>query len=657
MNIIIAEHAGFCFGVKRAVETAERILKESDSLDLYSLGPLVHNSQVVEKFNNEGLTVVEDINSIDTGKIIIRSHGIPESLQKLIEDKNIELIDCTCPFVKSVHNKVNNYYKEGYQIVIIGDKNHPEVIGINGWCNNDAIIINNEEEARKLPHYDKICIVSQTTNTFDKFNNLSNIIQTKGNEVKTFNTICNATQKRQSACEELAKKVEAMIVIGGYHSSNTNKLVEVSKRYCSNTYHIEVAKELPLQELSKFNTIGITAGASTPDWIIKEVVDTMNNINNEEMSDAIEKSFKRISRGDIVKGKVIYVTDSEVMVNINYKSDGIITKDELSSDPEVNPKDLFKEGDDIEVYVLKLDDGEGNVVLSYKRLESIRGWDKLEEAYNNKAIVECKVLSDIKGGLSVLVNGIKGFIPASQVSLKYVDDLSKYKSMKLNARIIDFDRDKNRVVLSSKEVEKEELEKKQEELWNSLKVGDIIEGRVVRLADFGAFVDLGGIDGLIHISDLSWFRINSPSEIVNVGDTVKVQILDFDRSKNKISLGLKQTLPKPWDVFVQNKKIGDIVTGKVVSLQDFGAFIRLDEGVEGLVHVSQISTEHVRKPSDKLKVGDIVTVKIMDINEEDNRISLSMKAIEEENSKKDNEMKIINEDLNVNIGDIVEKDK
>lgn len=383
----------------------------------------------------------------------------------------------------------------------------------------------------------------------------------------------------------------------------------------------------------------------------------MNNINNEEMLDAIEKSFKRISRGDIVKGKVIYVTDSEVMVNINYKSDGIITKDELSSDPEVNPKDLFKEGDDIEVYVLKLDDGEGNVVLSYKRLESIRSWDKLEEAYNNKAIVECKVLSDIKGGLSVLVNGIKGFIPASQVSLKYVDDLSKYKSMKLNARIIDFDRDKNRVVLSSKEVEKEELEKKQEELWNSLKVGDIIEGRVVRLADFGAFVDLGGIDGLIHISDLSWFRINSPSEIVNVGDTVKVQILDFDRSKNKISLGLKQTLPKPWDVFVQNKKIGDIVTGKVVSLQDFGAFIRLDEGVEGLVHVSQISTEHVRKPSDKLKVGDIVTVKIMDINEEDNRISLSMKAIEEENSKKDNEMKIINEDLNVNIGDIVEKDK
>ena len=656
MKIIIAEHAGFCFGVKRAVETAEKILKESGSENLYSFGPLVHNSQVVEKFNKEGLNVVEDIDSISTGKVIVRSHGIPESLQRLIEEKKIELIDCTCPFVKSVHNKVSNYYKEGYQIVIIGDKDHPEVIGINGWCNNAAVIINSEEEAKCLPHYDKICVVSQTTNTFNKFNNIANIIKNKGNEVKIFNTICNATQKRQSACEELAKKVDAMIVIGGYHSSNTNKLVEVSKRHCSNTYHIEVAKELPLQELSKFNTIGITAGASTPDWIIKEVVDTMNNINNDEMLDAIEKSFTRINRGDIVKGKVIYVTDNEIMVNINYKSDGIVTKDELSSDPDVNPKDLFKEGDDIEVYVVKLDDGEGNVVLSYKRMETIRGWEKLEEAFNNKTVVECKVLDNIKGGLSVLVYGIKGFIPASQVSIKYVDDLSKYKNKKLKAKIIDFDKDKNRVVLSSKEVEKEEIEKKKEELWNSLKIGDVIEGTVVRLADFGAFVDIGGIDGLIHISDLSWFRVNSPSEIVNVGDIVKVQILDFDKEKNKVSLGLKQTLPKPWDIFVQNNKVGDVVTGKVVSLLDFGAFVRLKEGVEGLVHVSQISTEHVKKPSDKLKVGDIVTVKIMDINEEDNRISLSMKAIEEENSKKE-EVKIVNEDMNVSIADFMEKDK
>ncbi|NLX62839.1 MAG: bifunctional 4-hydroxy-3-methylbut-2-enyl diphosphate reductase/30S ribosomal protein S1, partial [Tissierellia bacterium] len=612
MNIIIAEHAGFCFGVKRAVETAEKTIKNTAGEKIYSLGPLVHNSQVVDKFKKQGLNVAENLEEISsTGKVIIRSHGIPESLQSEIKNKNLELIDCTCPYVKSVHKKVSDYHKKGYQIVIIGDKSHPEVIGINGWCNNEATIINDEKEAYEIPSYDKICIVSQTTNTLEKFNKLSSIIKEKGKEVKLFNTICNATNLRQTACEELAKKVDAMIVIGGYHSSNTNKLVEVSKKYCKNVYHVEIAKELPLQELSKFNTIGITAGASTPDWIIKEVVDTMEKINNDEILDAIEKSFRTIHRGDIVKGKVIYVTDEEIMVNINYKSDGIISKEELSNDPEINPKDLFKEGDDIEVYVVKLDDGQGNVVLSYKRLEAIRNWDKLEEAFNNKEVVECKVLNDVKGGLSILVHGLKGFIPASQVSIKYVDDLSEYKGKKLNARIIEFDKNRKRLILSSREIEQEELERKQEELWGSLEVGKIIEGKVIRLVDFGAFVDIGGLDGLIHISDLSWVRINKPSDVVNVGDLVKVEVLDLDKEKNRISLGLKQTLPKPRDIFIQNKKVGDIVTGEVVNLLDFGAFVRLEEGVEGLVHISQISTEHVKKPSDKLNIGDIVTVKIM----------------------------------------------
>ncbi len=657
MNIVIAEHAGFCFGVKRAIETAEKTLKNSVGEKIYSFGPLVHNSQVVEKFRQQGLSVVENLNDISTtGKVIIRSHGIPESLQKEIENKNLELIDCTCPYVKLVHKKVNEYYKKGYHVVIIGDKNHPEVIGINGWCNNEATIINNEKEAHELPEFNKVCIVSQTTNTFEKFDKLSNMIKEKGKEVEIFNTICNATNLRQLACKELAKKVDAMIVIGGYHSSNTNKLVEVSKKHCKNVYHIEIAKELPLQELSKFNTIGITAGASTPDWIIKEVVDTMEKISSNEILDAIEKSFRRIQKGDIIKGKVIYVTDEEIMVNINYKSDGIVTKEELSNDPDVNPKGLFKEGDDIEVYVVKLDDGEGNVVLSYKRLEAIKSWEKLEEAFNNKEILKCKVLNDVKGGLSVIVHDIKGFIPASQVSIKYVDNLSEYKGKNLDARIIEFDKNRKRLILSSRVVEQEELERKREELWESLEVGKIIEGKVVRLVDFGAFVDIGGLDGLIHVSDLSWVRINKPSDVVREGDLVKVEILDFDKERNRISLGLKQTLPKPWDIFIENRKVGDIVTGEVVNLLDFGAFVRLEEGVEGLVHISQISTEHVKKPSDKLNIGDIVTVKIMNINKENNRISLSIKAIEEEKMM-NTEVPIKNEELDVRIGDLIEKDK
>lgn len=659
MKIYVAEYAGYCFGVKRAVETAENIIEESKSKNIYSLGPLIHNPQVVEKFNKKGLRIIDNIDEIDNGKIVIRSHGIPKSLEDRIHDLNHELVDCTCPYVKSVHKKVYDYYAKGYKIVIVGDKNHPEVIGINGWCNNDAIIINTENEAKNISFFDKICIVSQTTNTLEKFNKISSIINNKGIEVKIFNTICNATNQRQTACEKLAKKVEVMIVIGGYHSSNTNKLVEISKKYCSNVYHIETFKDLSLQELSKFNTIGITAGASTPDWIIKEVVDTMNNNNNNEIMEAIENTFVKVGRGDVVKGKVIYVTDNEIMVNINYKSDGIITKEELSNDPDINPKNTYKEGDEIEVYVVRLDDGEGNVVLSLRRLETIKGWEELENAYNNGDLVECKVLSNIKGGLSVLVNGIKGFMPASQISLQYIDDLSKYKNKILSAKIIDFDKKRKRVILSSKEVEKLELKKKQEELWNSLEVGKIFEGRVERLTNFGAFVDIGSVDGLVHISDLSWLRINHPSEVVSIGDIIKVEILDFDKEKNRISLGLKQISPKPWDLFKENRNVGDVVTGKVVNLLDFGAFVRLDEGVDGLVHVSQISKEHVNKPSDVLKVGESVNAKIIDVNEENQRISLSIKAVEEnkENNVEEEVQNFANNEMDVKVEDMIKKDE
>lgn len=666
MEIYIAEYSGYCFGVKRATEIAEKTLKESENNNIYSLGPLVHNPQVVESFNSKGLKVIdniEDVNRVNNGKIIVRSHGISKFIQNKIQDLNFELIDCTCPFVKSVHNKVNDYYNKGYKIIIIGNKNHPEVIGINGWCNNDAIIVNDEQEANKIPTFDKICIVSQTTNTLEKFERLSNIISSKGKEVKIFNTICNATNQRQSACKKLAKEVEAMIVIGGYNSSNTNKLVEISHKFCNNVYHIETYKDLPLQDILKFNKIGITAGASTPDWIIKEVVDTLENMNNDKIMEAIESTMVQIKRGDIVKGKVIYVTDNEVMVNINYKADGIITREELSNDPDINPKEMFKEGDDIEVYVVSLNDGEGNVILSYKRIESIKAWEILENIYKNKEKVECKVITDIKGGLSVLIKGIKGFIPASQVSIKYVDDLSAYKNKKLSAKIIDFDKKRKRVILSSKVVEEEELERKKDELWNSLEIGKTIEGKVVRLTDFGAFVDIGGLDGLIHISDLSWLKVNHPSEVVHIGDKIEVQILDFDKSKNRISLGLKQVLPKPWDIFTKNRKVGDIVKGKVVNTLNFGAFVRLEEGVDGLIHVSQISTEHISKPSDKLKVGDTVTVKIIDIDEENQKVSLSMRAIEEDNNARKQEeieeesQNYANKDLGVKVGDFINKDE
>jgi 4-hydroxy-3-methylbut-2-enyl diphosphate reductase len=659
LKIYIADHAGFCFGVKRAVEIAENTLSQLDQDEkIYSLGPLVHNPQVVEKFNKKGLKVIDNTEELDNGKVIIRSHGISGNLQKRLEDKNLELIDGTCPYVKAVHNKVKSYHEKGYKIVIIGDKNHPEVIGINGWCNDEGIVINSEEEANNMPNYDKICVVSQTTNTQEKFQKLSDIVSKKGKEVKIFNTICNATYQRQSACEELAKKVDVMIVIGGYHSSNTNKLAEISRKYCNNVYHVETPDELPLHEIAKFNTVGITAGASTPDWIIEEVIKTLENFNNNNILEAIEKTMKKIRKGDIVKGKIISISQDQIIVNINYKSDGIIPKEEISNDPTFDHKTMLKEGQEIEVYILKLDDGEGNVILSRRKAETIKGWAQLERDFKNNKVIECKVVDILENGLKVVVKGINGFIPVNQISVKHVDNLSKYKNKILKVKIIDLNRRKNSIILSSKEVEKEKLIQKREQLWNELNIGQIVEGEVKKIVDFGAFVDIGGLEGLVHISNLSWERINHPSDVINVSDKVKVKIINLDKEKNRISLSLKETLPKPWDTFVKNKKVGDIVKGKVTKIFNFGAIVRLEEGVDGLIHISEISLEPVKNPADKLKIGDIIEVKIININEKEQKIGLSLKAIEEEKNKKMEE-KILkeynNQELDVTIGDLMKK--
>ena len=660
MNIIIAKNSGFCFGVKRAIEMTNNKLEEVNS-NLYSYGDLIHNPQVVSELENKGLKKINNNKVIKNSNVVVRAHGVTKKEIDNMTDLNINILDGTCPYVKTVHEKVEDYMNKGYNIVIIGNPNHPEVIGINGWCSNKAYIVDNIEDAKELPQLDKICIVSQTTNTYEKFYQLSEEVKKKGKVVEIFNTICSATTKRQNSTEELAKIVDAMVVIGGYKSSNTVKLKEISEKYCENVFHIETIHNLPLQNITKFNTIGITAGASTPDWIIKEAVYIMDNYNDNEMMEAIENSFTRIHKGEIVTGEVIFVTANEVMVNINYKSDGIISKEELSADGNVNPKDMFKEGDEIDVYILRADDGEGNVVLSHKRVGNIKNMDILEEYFNNETIVEGKVLNVVKGGLIVSVEGIEAFMPASLISINFVKDMEVYRDATLQAKIIDFDKRKRRIILSRKEIEKKELESQREEIWSKLTIGENIEGIVQRLTDFGAFVDLGGVDGLIHISDLSWNRVKHPSSILTPGDKVEVKILDLNKERNRISLGLKQTLPKPWDEFEKNVALGDIVTGKVVNILPFGAFVRLDEGVDGLLHISQISKDHVENPSEVLTVGDSVEVKVIDINLEEKRISLSIKEIEKdedgsvivENKESNIEDKAVEEDSEPTIGDIL----
>lgn len=622
MIIKIADYAGFCGGVKRAVKMAEESLDlEGDS---YSWGPIVHNAQQTKALEDKGLKVEEDYHKIESGNIVVRSHGAAKSVFEDMEKRGLNIIDATCPVLLKIYKKIQEMEKE-YKIVIIGDREHPEIIGIAGHLKHEPIIVNSKEEAEQIKNQEKLYIISQTTNRMEKFLELSDIIERSNAYVLIDNTICNATRNRQQATEELSKDVDAMITIGGLNSSNTNKLYEITRNHCKNTFRIETVDDLSLQEVLKFNTIGITAGASTPDWIIEEVVNVMDNYSKDFM-EQVEDSITKIYPKDIVKGRVLYVRDNEVAVDIGYRSDGLIKADEISSDENVKPQDLFEPEQEIEVYVIKMDDGEGNVVLSTRRVEGLKNWENLVDAYNADETVEAQVIREVKGGLLATVKGINAFIPGSQVTTHYVKDLSQYVGQTLECKIINVDDRKKRLVLSSRKIQEEEQQVKIDEAWENIKVDETIKGTVQRLTDFGAFVDLGGVDGLIHISDISWKRIKHPSDVINVGDEVEVIVLRANKERNRISLGLKQLSKKPFDEFVENNKEGDIVKGEVVNLLDFGAFVRLQEGVEGLVHVSQISYDHVEKPSDELNVGQELDVKILEINPENKRIALSIKG-------------------------------
>ncbi|RKD34772.1 bifunctional 4-hydroxy-3-methylbut-2-enyl diphosphate reductase/30S ribosomal protein S1 [Thermohalobacter berrensis] len=653
MKIILAENSGFCFGVKKAIDSAYETVNNKKN-NVYSLGPLIHNKQVIEQLKSKGLKTIENIDDVKNGKVIIRSHGVPLNIYDKTKENNIELIDSTCPFVRKVQKKANEYYNKGYQIVIIGDKEHPEVIGINGWCNNSAYIVNSMEDIKKIPLLNKLCIVAQTTITEEKFEKLSKEIVKKAKESKIFNTICNATQLRQESCKKVAQKVDAMIVIGGFHSSNTQKLVKISKKYCPNTYHIETIKDLPLEDFKKYQTVGITAGASTPDWIIKEVIDIMSNFNNhnENMNSMLNSlsDVANLEKGDIVEGEIISVNNEEVIVNIGYKADGIVKSEEFSVDSNVNPSDVIKVGDKIDVYVMEVDDGEGNVLLSKKRADKILGWKKLSELYKNKKVINVKVIRKIKGGLLALAEGVIGFIPISHISTKFVNKLDSYIGKILEVKIIEFNRENKKLVFSRKIVEQEETERKKLELLSKLQKGAIVEGIVRKITNYGAFVDIGGIEGLLHISELSWAKISHPTELINEGDRIKVLIKNIDKENERISLSLKATQPHPWENIDKKYKVGNIVEGKVVKLMSYGAFIELEPGIEGLVHISQISNDHIAKPSEKLEIGEKVKVKILNLDIEKQKISLSIK--EADDSKNVNYQEY-NEDIEFTIGDII----
>lgn len=644
LEIIRSEVCGFCGGVKRAVDLAFDAAEKYP--DAKIIGQLVHNKSVTNKLSKLGVEVIGKDEVPENQVVITRSHGITKEREKELEENGNLVINTTCPYVKKIQNIVKEESQKGRRIILVGKPDHPEVRSIASFGQDRVIIISSPEEVKKLnlEGLTEIVLISQTTNPINLVNTVEDTLkEVFTGDILRYNTICKATRDRQESCRVLAEKVDCMIVIGGENSANTKKLVEISSEYCNDVYHIQTIDDLDIQTFKKFNKIGITAGASTPEWVIKEAVSRMENLNKEEMSkemqneemqnemmEAIENSFTRVRRGEVVEGEVLYVTDNEVMVNINYRADGIISKEELSNDPDVKPSDLFEQGDMIHVYIMKIDDGDGNVVLSYRRVENMKVWDEMETRFQNEEQVTATVKSVVKGGLTCEVDGLNGFIPASHVSVRFQRDLSRYVGQELVCEIIDFDKGRRKFVLSRKNVEAKEIEEKRSEIYEKINEGDVIDGTVQRLTNFGAFVDIGGVDGLIHISELSWNRVKHPSDVVSPGQEVQVQVLKVDEENNRIALGLKQTTPKPWEIFTETVSIGDAVKGKVVNLLDFGAFVRLESGVDGLLHVSQISKEHVEKPSDILEMGQEIEVKVTDINNEDKKISLSMKALLEE---------------------------
>ena len=634
----MAKSAGFCFGVKRAVDTVyEQVNNKNSSTLVYTFGPIIHNEEVVSDLASRGVEIINDENELEllknnkkegiNYKIVIRSHGVGRNVYEKIKSYGFELIDATCPFVKKIHNIVDEESKKGKTIIITGDEKHPEVQGIIGWCNNMPIIVDSITKAEN--YADKIggdiVLVSQTTFNNIKFKELVEFYKKKDYNICVYNTICNATEVRQTETDKLASNVDVMIVIGGKHSSNTQKLYEISKKQCKNTYYIQTLVDMDLTVIESAKRVGITAGASTPNIIIKEVHDSMSELSFEELLKQSEENENKIRTGSVVEGKVIGVKPDEIIVDIQYKSDGIITRNEYSNTPNIDLTTVVNVGDPITAKVIKTNDGEGQVLLSYKRVAAEKSYEKLEEAFNNEEVIKAKVTQVLEGGLSVTVDECKVFIPASLVSDTYEKNLDKFLDQEIEFVLTEFNPKKRRVIGNRKKLIVANKEAAAKELFDSINVGDVVEGTVKNVTSFGAFIDLGGADGLLHISEMSWGRIDDPKSVVKVGEKVKTFIKEING--DKIALSLKFDDTNPWLNANEKYAIGTVVTGKIARMTAFGAFVELEPGVDALLHVSQISNEHVEKPEDVFKIGQEVTAKVVDFKEADKKISLSIKAL------------------------------
>ncbi len=634
MKVTVAKTAGFCYGVKRAVELAEQAAASGCVCQM--LGPIIHNEHVVRDLGGKGVGCVSVPEDCPPGSTaIIRSHGEGRAVYEALEQSGVQVLDATCPNVERIHRLVADAEARGRLPVIVGSRTHPEVLATAGWCRSALIVESAEEleqwlaeksDRKQLP----LTLVSQTTSTKEIWERAVKKAKKECTNAEIFDTICNATYHRQGEAVSLAKQCDVMIVIGDHQSSNTRHLAELCRENCDRVIWIESADELSIQEFAGVASVGITAGASTPGWIIKEVKNKMSEERfeiEESFAEMLEKSIKTLNTGDKVVGVVVNVTPTEIQVDLGTKHAGYIKQEEYSDDPSIKLEDVVKVGDEIETYVMRVNDQDGIVTLSKKRLDSVKNWEVIEEAKDNKTIVEGVVKEENKGGVVVNLKGIRIFVPASQTGLRRNEPMTQLVGTTVRLHITEVNRARRRVVGSIRSVLNEERAAKSQEIWDNIEVDKHYKGVVKSLTSYGAFVDIGGVDGMVHISELSWSRIKHPSEVVSVGDEVDVYVIKYDPEKKKISLGMKDRSVSPWENFIAQYSTGDIATVKVVKLMSFGAFAEVVPGVDGLIHISQIADHRVEKPEDELEEGQMVDVKITDINLETKKVSLSRRAV------------------------------
>ena len=638
MKILKAKTAGFCFGVDRAVKLTYQLAEEGHKVA--TLGPLIHNPQCVADLESKGVVTAAGLDDVPTGyEVVIRSHGVGADVYEAIAERGLVLHDATCPFVAKIHRIAKRASDEGKTLLVAGDKTHPEVQGIVGHTRGEVFVFADLDELKAWQGpkngQNGIIVVAQTTFQVTKWLECTNFIKKDYTNAEIFDTICNATWTRQQEAEDLSRKCDLMVVIGGHHSSNTQKLVKVAEKH-TKAVTVETAKELLPEWFEGVGTVAVTAGASTPSSIIEEVLNSMSEEIREEMSFAemfaeSEANLKPVFAGKVVEGTVTSITPNEVQVDIGTKHTGFVKLSELTDDPAARAEDLVKVGDKLDLVVEKVNDQEGVAYLSRKKLEARKGLEEVAKAAEEGTVMEGVVTETNKGGVIVLVKGVKVFVPRSQATMRRDEDINAL--VKQNVKLIITECAGRKIVGSINKVTAEENAAKREAFWADVEVGKTYTGVVKSLTAYGAFVDIGGVDGLCHISELSWNRIKHPSEVVSVGDTIEVYVKALDPENHKVSLGYKKAEDNPWEQLKNNYPIGSTFHAPVVSLTKFGAFVRILPGVDGLVHISEISNDRVEKVSDALKVGDMVDVKLLDVDFDKKRISLSMKALlDDENS-------------------------